>query len=440
MLKYCVLYYSIEPMSTTTTKLKKLRTLAEYLSVLRSPKTVQSYREGIRYVTGGDPDGFLQSALRDKQAAEDRLIEFIVKERGRVQPATIVNPVIALRSFTQYNEVSFNWERVTRALPAAKKVADDRAPEIGEVRRLMEVCDIRIKAVVLMLFSSGLRVGGFWYPKPDRRFECMRVKDLFVTWGGRDEEVPLATWLASPTDPDGAFARLRVYRDTPDVYSTFISTEAFAALRTYLDARARIGERLNGDSPLIRNDWGWDVVWRATQNRFSQVKYDPERAKLVDAKSIQNSIGEMWLRSGVRSRNHRKRQEFQQVHGFRKYFETECLRVVGTPIEYDAMANRVLEADIYALKGKKANYNKPAKYLKLVYLALMPRLLVGEGWQLKVQAEDSEKKHESEWTRTRLELLEEKEKRRELEEKVQQMWPLMEELKKRVLGSPPSPP
>ena len=75
-----------------------------------------------------------------------------------------------------------------------------------------------------------------------------------------------------------------------------------------------------------------------------------------------------------------------------------------------------------------------------MFLALIQWLLVGEGWQLKVQAEDSEKKHESEWTRTRLELLEVKEKRRELEEKVQQMWPLMEELKKRVLGSPPSPP
>lgn len=55
---------------------RKLATFSEYLSVLRSPKTEASYRQGVRYVTAGDPDGFLSLAVRSKEDAEDTLIGF----------------------------------------------------------------------------------------------------------------------------------------------------------------------------------------------------------------------------------------------------------------------------------------------------------------------------------------------------------------------------
>ena len=54
-------------------------------------------------------------------------------------------------------------EEITRGLPRGKKYADDRIPTLDEIKRLVEYPDRRIKAIVYIMASSGIRIGAWFY-------------------------------------------------------------------------------------------------------------------------------------------------------------------------------------------------------------------------------------------------------------------------------------
>jgi hypothetical protein len=58
-----------------------------------------------------------------------------------------------------------NWKLVTRGMPRGKHAANDRAPTIEEIKKLLEYPDRRIKPIVLMMISSGIQIGVFDYLK-----------------------------------------------------------------------------------------------------------------------------------------------------------------------------------------------------------------------------------------------------------------------------------
>ena len=60
-------------------------------------------------------------------------------------------------------DVPVPWEKIARCLPRGKKFADDRAPTIQEIRRIIEQPDRRIKPVVCIVASAGIRLGGWDY-------------------------------------------------------------------------------------------------------------------------------------------------------------------------------------------------------------------------------------------------------------------------------------
>ena len=63
------------------------------------------------------------------------------------------------------NEISIPWKRVTKGLPKARNYADDRAPTIEEIRKIIEYPDRRIKPIVCPMASSGIRLGVWDYLK-----------------------------------------------------------------------------------------------------------------------------------------------------------------------------------------------------------------------------------------------------------------------------------
>ena len=63
------------------------------------------------------------------------------------------------------NDVVLNWKKIARGLPRAGKAANDRAPTIEEIRKLVKYPDRRIKAVVYTMVSSGIRIEAWDYLK-----------------------------------------------------------------------------------------------------------------------------------------------------------------------------------------------------------------------------------------------------------------------------------
>jgi integrase len=345
------------------------RDFADFLAGLKSRETARNYAYGIKWVLGTNPDNFILFAKRKKRKAEDLLIDFIRGKRGKVASDTIVNPIRAVKSFADYSEVDLNWKVVLRELPKAKKVANDRRPRIEEIRAFLNHADLRMQTAILMQSSGGFRVGAW---------DWLRMRDI--------------------TFQDNGIARVVIYRGEPEEYVTFISKEAVDKLKEYIAFRERAGEKIGPDSPVLRDEWN-------TAN-----KGDATKPKPMNAKNVRNTMGRIWIKAGVRSptgSGGRKRQEFQQSHALRKHFETQAARGIMQPLA------------IEALKGKANSYYKQhPEELEEEYMKAHPHLLISEKYTLTNQLQRQESEHKSVWNETRLELLEEKAKRQELEAKL----------------------
>ena len=53
-----------------------------------------------------------------------------------------------------------NWKMLSRGLPRGRQAANDRAPTVEEIQRLVQYPDRRIKPIVSTMVSSGMRIGG----------------------------------------------------------------------------------------------------------------------------------------------------------------------------------------------------------------------------------------------------------------------------------------
>ena len=205
-----------------------------FLQDLNTNGTRQAYRWGVRSILGKtDPDTFLEIALKDKEGAERYLKDWINSRRGKVAGITIRNPVKALKSFMDTEEVYIGWKKILRKCPRGKKHAVDRYPDSDQCRNLLRVSDEKMKAVVLMMASSGIRVGAFDY---------LRMKDVKLQENG--------------------LLRIRIYRGEDEEYECFASTEAGEALSKYLDSRRAAGEEITPESPVIRDTWSYQELMR----------------------------------------------------------------------------------------------------------------------------------------------------------------------------------
>jgi integrase len=115
------------------------------------------------------------------QWAQDCLIQFISYERQRIakrelSAGTLSNYYYAIKLFYEMSDiVSINWRRIAKGLPKARTAANDRAPTIEELQKLVEYPDRRIKPIVYIMCSGGIRIGAF---------ENMKWKDIVPMPGG----------------------------------------------------------------------------------------------------------------------------------------------------------------------------------------------------------------------------------------------------------------
>jgi hypothetical protein len=91
------------------------------------------------------------------------------------------------------NDIILNWKKIARGLPRAGKAANDRAPTIQEIQKLVEYHDRRIKPIVHTMVSSGIRIGAWNYlqwkhviPMSNSSGEIIAAK-LIVYAGDREE-------------------------------------------------------------------------------------------------------------------------------------------------------------------------------------------------------------------------------------------------------------
>ena len=203
------------------------------------------------------------------------------------------------------NQIELPWKRISRALPRVKRYADDRAPTIEEIQNLCEYPDRRIKPIIYVMSSSGIRIGAWDYLKWKHVSPIHRNKKLVG-------------------------AKLIVYAGDSEEYYTFISSEAYLELKKWMDYRKQCGENITLESWLMRNRW--DKKKGYTRGLISA----PIKLKAAGVKRVVEDA--LWTQ-GIRTKleANKKRHEFQSDHGFRKWFKTRCEIAGMKPINIEKL-------------------------------------------------------------------------------------------------------
>jgi hypothetical protein len=178
---------------------------------------------------------FVERANDDNDWVFRSIMNFIQihKERAyrkEITGSTIRNYIKAIKLFTEMNDILISWKKITRGLPKGRKWADDRAPTLEEIRKIVEYPDRRIKPIVYTMVSSGIRLGAWDY----------------LRWGHIH---PICS------NDDIIAAKILVYAGEDEQYFTYISSEAYQALADWMNFRQKSGETINQDSWVMRNLW-----------------------------------------------------------------------------------------------------------------------------------------------------------------------------------------
>ncbi|MFL6411204.1 MAG: hypothetical protein ACJ71K_08170, partial [Nitrososphaeraceae archaeon] len=213
---------------------------------IRSPYTKESYFRRLRgffdtinldkgTIFEERCNAFAHKGRSDSRWAFNNIIRFLYYQKERVEKkeitaGTLHNYIKTLKMFCEVTDIVIPWKKITRGLPKGRMYADDRAPTLEEIHKIIEYPDRRIKPLLYTMASSGVRVGAWDHFK----------------WGHICPIVREAELLA---------AKVNVYAGEDDEYITFITPEAYLSLESWIKYRSTCGEHVTKDSWVMRDLW-----------------------------------------------------------------------------------------------------------------------------------------------------------------------------------------
>jgi hypothetical protein len=286
-----------------------------------------------------------------------QIMNFIVlqKERiskGDIAAGTVRNYVKAIKLFCQMNDILLNWKKISKGVPKEKQFGDDRIPRLDEIHKLLQYPDRRIRPIMCLMISCGIRAGAWDY---------LRWKHILP----REKNNQIVA------------AKIIVYGGEPEEYYSFITPEAYHELKEWMDFRASYGEKITGESWLMRDTW--QKIDTRYGNNIGMINY-PKQLKSTGVKSlmdraIRTQKLDIMIKDGS---NHNNRREWKALHGFRKYFNTTLANA-----KVHALSKEILMGhDI----GLDKNYFRPTEHELLEeYLKAVNDLTINEEFRLRQQ-------------------------------------------------------
>ena len=278
-----------------------------FVGSIRSPVTKEKYlqRMGyfIDYLNIHQKDAEERFEILTQKASSDinwlvnAIFRYLQVHKGRVErkeisTATLRNYVKPIRLYCEQMDMPIPWKKLMRGMPKGRRYANDRAPTLDEIKRVLAYPDRRIKPIVSVMSSSGIRLSAWDYLKWKHIVPLSRNGRIVA-------------------------AKILVYAEDDDEYFSFISQEAFEALEEWINYRKASGEEVISESWLMRN------LWDVTTPKGKGIVTIPKKLKATGIKRLIERA--LWAQ-GIRSQlgKGRRRHEFQADHGFRKWFKTRC--------------------------------------------------------------------------------------------------------------------
>ena len=370
--------------SPNTLLLDQENPLEMFMYALKAPESKRQYPKRLKVffdfltfnneLTHSDLENqcleFMTKSQTDPKWANTKLMEFVLYQKERVYKdeivyATIRNYLKAVKLFLDMNSniPIINWKRITKGLPSGKSTANDRAPTIDEIKKLVEYPDRRIKPIIYCMVSGGFRIGAWNY---------LKWKHLIPLKNEENGEI--------------IGAKMVIYAREPEEYYCFITVEAYNSLNAWIDYRSNAGEGITGESWIMRDLWQTTDFSYGAQ--WGLAKY-PKKLKATGVKSLieramKSQRLAIPLSKGV------KRREWKSGHGYRKFFKTRAEQVMK-PANVELLSGR----DI----GVSGSYYKPTEkelfddYIKAIDLLTInedKKKLERQFVELKEKTKDNE--------------------------------------------------
>jgi integrase len=274
----------------------------------------------------------------------NQIIRFLQFQKERVEnveitAATLKNFVKSLKVFCDSADLDIPWKKITRGLPKGRQAANDRAPTIEEIRRLLKYPDRRIKPTVLTMISSGIRLGAW---------DFLHWKHVTPIFNENREVIA---------------AKLIVYGGDIEEYYTFITPEAFNALKDWMDFRASYGEKITGESWVMRD------IWQTTNINYGAKWGLATCPKKLQSSGIKRLLERGLFEEGIRKplTDGAKRHQWKAAHGFRKFYKTRAEQAMK-PINVEVTMGHNLGLGVSACYYKPTDREVLEDYLKAVDL------------------------------------------------------------------------
>jgi integrase len=201
--------------------------------------------------------------------------------------------------------MTLNWKKINAFQGEFYRVVEDRAYTHEEIKKMVDVADLRDKAIILLMASSGMRLGAV---------PPLKIKDL------------------TEINNFGGLYQIEVYKKYKEQYTTYCTPEARKAIDDYLDYRRRCGECIQDNTPLFRKLFD---------------KYDSIQTAHpipIATSTIKHIVQELLNKTGIRAPvklteeeiaagKNSKKTSLPAIHGFRKFVVSNMIRA---KLEYNA--------------------------------------------------------------------------------------------------------
>ena len=262
-----------------------------FVETCRTVATRQTYIKALRYFMDYlhlPPEAYDRLLDQDPKITQMNICDYVSYLRKQKSPATVSSYIAAIRKFYSMNDIQLNWDKIHSFEGENEKQAEDRPYTHSEIEILIQCTSPRNRAIILLMASSGLRVGAV---------PLLRIKDL------------------GPIDKYSIY-KISVYtKSKKSRYFSYCSAECRKEIDSYLEWRKRWGERLQDDSPVFRREY----------NTEGKIQVRP-----LTVKAIQNFMNVLLKDTGLRKvplENQKyERSHIMMCHGFRKFFETNAFK------------------------------------------------------------------------------------------------------------------
>ena len=289
---------------TRESVLDRLIAFLDFVEIDKKLELDQRYNKFVQNVKNND-QWYKEQLSKYFQYLETRL------NNKEIRKGTAHNCKTVVKKVMEQIGINIDWKRINKIFGTPLNYSNDVAYTIDQINRLCEYGDPRIKAVVYVMATSGIRLGA---------------------WIGLKKK------HVKPYEENGKIlcAYLKVYDGEPnDEYWTLLTKEAYDEIVKWFELRKRAGEVINDESPIMRQLWdlenkdGARVVKEITDEGISSL--------------FRRAIKRQGLRD-ISPKGKSARHNFKMVHGLRKFHST-ALRMVRNP--------EIRNDDINILTGHK---------------------------------------------------------------------------------------